>query len=270
MKNKFIVFVVSFLLVFAIVSCVNGLGNSSSLSLGGSSLPSDNSSISSSTSSGSLNTDEVAFSALTYCAYGDSIVYGYPPYGISGRLTTPYPLAVKNRLGLLSSTNKGITGGTFVPYSEPDWVHGCITEAVLNCYTKYDIISVMASSNDFAYNAPLGVLTDTTNATVCGALNIVASTLKERFPDSFIFFMTPYKKGGFDSPNRAGYILEELANCVKEIAALYDIPVLDMFNEGNFESTFSSEGGDGLHPDQAFIDEYTAPQIAEFIRENYK
>ena len=42
-----------------------------------------------------------------------------------------------------------------------------------------------------------------------------------------------------------------------------------MFELGNYEVEMSLSNSDGLHPSQEFFEEYTAPQIVDFIKNNY-
>ena len=56
----------------------------------------------------------------------------------------------------------------------------------------------------------------------------------------------------------------------KEWSETYNIPVLDMYNNGKYELEMYYPSSDGIHPSQEFIKNYTAPQIAEFIRQNYR
>ena len=85
-----------------------------------------------------------------------------------------------------------------------------------------------------------------------------------------MFFMTPYKLVGWSNNNSSGYNLNNVAQAVKEVANKYNIPVLDMFNLGQFELEMYNEDSDGVHPSQEFFKNYTAPQIAQFIKDNYK
>ena len=87
--------------------------------------------------------------------------------------------------------------------------------------------------------------------------------------------MTPYKEYPYhsntcDTPNRNGYTLEDYANAINVVCAKYNIPVLDMYNLGNFELEMYDTNSDGIHPSQEFFEKYTAPQIAKFIKENYE
>ena len=118
-----------------------------------------------------------------------------------------------------------------------------------------------------------------TDTTVYGSLNLIAEYLTNNCSDTFYFFITPYnaklKQGqyngntGYDD-NKLGYSLEDVATAYKEVGAKYNIPVLDLFKYGNYEVEMYDSDSDGVHPNQDFILEYTAPQIAEFIRQNYR
>ena len=61
----------------------------------------------------------------------------------------------------------------------------------------------------------------------------------------------------------------DVATVVQEVASRYEIPVLDMYNNGKYELEMYDGNSDGVHPSQEFIREYTAPQIVQFIEENY-
>lgn len=217
------------------------------------------------------NSSEVVdFTTLSYVAFGDSITYG-ADYSLSySQMGEPYPELVSNALGLASFTNKAVSGATFCT-NTLDRV--CMTDRVLSHTDKADIISVMLGVNDFATSLPLGKFGDTTSATIYGSLYLIAEHLTTTQEDAFIFFMTPYKcKIGtktYKDKNNAGYVLADVVTAIKVVASEYNIPVLDMFNEGQYELEMYNHGSDGIHPSQEFIREYTAPQIEEFIRQNY-
>jgi lysophospholipase L1-like esterase len=149
-----------------------------------------------------------------------------------------------------------------------------MTDRIL-AYTEHaDIISVLMGVNDFNRDLPLGTIDDFSNTTVYGALNMIASHFKTYYKDSFVFFMTPYKQAWGDkgsyTDNAQGYKLLDVANAVKEVVGNYGYPVLDLFNVGKYELEMYNAGSDGLHPSQEFFENYTAPQIAQFIKDNYK
>lgn len=207
------------------------------------------------------DTNVVDYSQLTYIALGDSITYGADGSLKDHRQAQyPYPVLVQHKLHLRDSVNYGISGSTvasgansFCPMSE----------RYVNM-ADGDIISVLGGVNDFGHNIPLGTIADSDTTTFYGALNILAKGLKTKYPNAFIFFMTPYKRAG-TMVNINGNTLEQFANAVKEVCVANGLPFLDLYNYGNFESEMNSSQSDGLHPSQSFYKNYTAKQIAEFI-----
>lgn len=216
-----------------------------------------------------LNND--IFTGLTYVAFGDSITFGADYTRNYSPMDYPYPALVAESLELFSVTNKAVSGATLCTNSM-NLV--CMTDRILAHTEQADIISVMLGVNDYNRSLPLGDIDDKTKDTVYGSLNLIAEHFTTTQEDAFIFFMTPYKcKVGsrtYEDKNDAGYVLEDVANAVKEVASKYNIPVLDMFNEGRYELEMYNYGSDGIHPSQEFIKNYTAPQIEEFIRQNYR
>ena len=196
---------------------------------------------------------------LTYVAFGDSITYGLV-LGSNGyyQAQSLYPNAVADILGLKECVNKGVCSATTKD------VCRYIDETTENA----DIISVMSGVCDRAGSRPLGTINDNTDATIYGCYNLIAQKLKEKYPNAFIFFLTPLKCKGWENPY-AGYTLEDVVIAMKRVAFKYDIPVLDTFNLGQFELEMFNEDSDGLHPSQEFFKNYTAPQIAQFIKDNY-
>ena len=140
----------------------------------------------------------------------------------------------------------------------------------VDMHSSADIISVMGGVNDYWLgDIELGTVYDTSTRTIYGALNVLVKGLKEKYPNAYIFFMTPYKWGYDTGVNALGFSLTDIANAIKKVCALNDIDVLDMFNLGRIELDFNSPNSDKLHPTQEFYKNYTAPQIAQFIKDNY-
>ncbi|MBQ9731452.1 MAG: hypothetical protein IJV94_05060 [Bacilli bacterium] len=217
-----------------------------------------------------LPNDEIDFSQLTYTAFGDSITYGADLI-IGGRVENPYPTVLSEILDLKSYENKGISGATL---SANDQGLTCMTDVITAYTSETDIIGVLGGVNDFNRNLPLGDIDDNDTSTIYGSLHVSMAYLSENYSDSFVFYMTPYKEyfhGVLWSDNNSqGYNLEDVSDAIKEVAEIYDIPVLDLLNEGNFESIMYDEDCDGIHPNQKFITNVMAPQIADFIEENYE
>ena len=211
---------------------------------------------------------EIDFSNLTYNAIGDSITYGYDSSNGGNQMENPYPKLVKKELGLLKARNYGISG--------------CILTSVHSnrnpiCFRykemtkEADIISVLCGVNDYWLgDIELGTLDDTETTTIYGALNTLVKGLLKKYPDSYIFFMTPYKCGNDPGTNKMGYSLKDISNAIKEVCNKDEVDVLDLYNDGQFELEMNESDSDGLHPSQEFVEKYTAPQIAQFIKDNYR
>lgn len=213
----------------------------------------------------------IDFSDKTYIAFGDSITFGADYTRGYAQMDNPYSELVASILGMKSYKNAGVSGATL---STNTLDLACISDIVLSNNTSYDVISLLGGVNDFNRDLPLGHYGDTENTTIYGSLDVIARFLTTNFSDSFVFFMTPYREywNGVHclSQNSQGYNLEDVANAVTQIAHKYFLPVLDLFNLGQFELEMFSSSSDGLHPSQEFIANYTAPQIAQFIKTNYK
>lgn len=260
MKNakKIILIVLLIVLIFGVVGCGIAL------------IPNDDDNASSgdNTSSQTQQSSNIDFSNLTYCAFGDSITYGYDN-GV--QMENPYSKLVANTLGLKSYKNAGISGSTLC-----ENIDGlpCIVNTAKSEKTQYDIISVMGGVNDYNRNAPLGEMGDTTTASVYGSLDCLIKVLQSNNPNAFIFFMTPFKSNWHGvscaNKNSAGYNLLDVARAVKDVCGKYNIPVLDMYEDSKYEVYgMYVDGSDMLHPRQEFISTYASPQIVRFIRANY-
>ena len=202
------------------------------------------------------------FAALTYVAFGDSITYGADHRNDYQQMEKPYPKLVGQELGLNRVENLGSSGASFTPNAP----NVCMTERILAYTGKADIISVHLGFNDWARTLPLGTPGDDQIDTVYGCLDMIAKHLTTAYPDAFIFFITPFKTS---VDRNDEYTLQDVSLAIQEVAAEYFIPVLDLYELGQFELEMYTEVSDGVHPTQAFFKEYTAPQIAEFIREKY-
>ena len=213
---------------------------------------------------------EVDFSELTFVAFGDSITYG-ADLKIGGRVENPYPTVVSELLGLKAYENKGVSGAT---YTTNNLGLTCMSNIITSYTSNADIIGVLGGVNDYNRSLPLGDFDDNNTSTVYGSLHVTMKYLKDNYSDSFIFYMTPYKEhfSGilWSDTNSSGYTLEDVSNAIKEVASVYEIPVLDLFETGNFESIMDNSDCDGIHPNQEFITNTMAPQIANFIKDNYK
>ncbi len=129
----------------------------------------------------------------------------------------------------------------------------------------------MCGFND-AGLAPLGKIDSTDTTTFYGAMNTMCQGLKEKYSNSWIFFMTSFKYDhyGVENPtNDFGDHREDYYNtAVKEICNKYNIDVFDTFSELSWHS--ATNAVDNVHPNQEFVSNVWVPAIAQYIKANYK
>jgi len=206
------------------------------------------------------------YSELNYIAFGDSITYGFDCVTDNIRVDKPYPQLIAEELKVNHHFNYGVNGATLTMGNEG---RTSIISQVINASSRADIVSVLAGVNDYYSNVPLGTINDEGYSTVYGALNSLVKALKSKYSDTFIFFMTPYQCFAKIGVNAAGVELSDIAQAVKDVCAKEGIPVLDLHESGEF-SEQNDPLSDGIHPTQEFFEEYTAPQITAFIKQNYR
>ena len=207
------------------------------------------------------------YKSMTYVTFGDSITYGIDGTKDNwGLMPEPYPVLVGKLLEVGEVKNKAISGATLCANSG----HTNMTEKILAFRDHADIISVMLGVNDYQTNMPLGNWDSKDNTTVYGSLFMIAQHLTEQYPDALVFFITPFptvRAGGNGATGQ--YNVADVAEAVKYVAAMYDIPVLDLYTIGQYENEMVLPTNDGIHPSQEHFRTYTAPQIAAFIEACY-
>lgn len=165
---------------------------------------------------------------------GDSITHGY------GYI--PYHSSIKTDKGIGTVNNYGVSGTTIA-------VRSGRTDSMLERYVNMnnaDLITVMGGVNDLIQAIPLGVMTDRVNNTFYGACHLLFSGMIGKFLGKSIGVITPIQKAGSNTS------LKPFVDAQKEVAAYYNLPVLDLFNQGGFPSEVTSFKDlymtDGLHP----------------------
>lgn len=131
-----------------------------------------------------------------------------------------------------------------------------------------DLITIFMGTNDYGYDTPIGAITDTSDVSFLGALNVIIPALQAKYPNARIVFVTPLHRYGYgvnsatgethtyDSiPNGAGHTLEDYVNAIIEACAKYGVDVIDLYNELELdpesEETREYYMEDGLHPNTA-------------------
>lgn len=186
-------------------------------------------------------------------------------YAIGDSVTADnrYQLLVKKELGLNSVQTDAIPGQSIRTMADR------VTPERLK---DMDLITLFGGTNDFGHNSFLGTIDDDQNTpTFYGELKSVTEKIiaaKEK--DAVVVFITPLKRGMFETeplytdPNASGNKLEDYVKAIKEVAELYGIPVIDLFEKGGFnEENFAELTIDNLHPNELGYEKISMVMIQE-------
>ena len=217
----------------------------------------------SSSSSSQQSEKVIDYKNITWSCLGDSIT------DESGG--EKYPSMLMDAYGYKAMNNYAKSGATITTLNENN-----LQQQIGKVDKDSDIISILAGVNDFLfYSAPKGKkgFSGSTD-NFYGAVDTLIKGLKERCPNAYIFFMTPYKcqwKDGraYDKENKEGLILSDYVNVIIDLCKQYDLDYLNLYVDGGFDYTNPYYTTDGLHPLGRFYDEFTVPMVAEFIETNY-
>lgn len=154
----------------------------------------------------------------SWSVLGDSI--SHP--GLNN-VSRKYWVWLTERAGGMNMYNYGISGTRITNFTQR--------------YTQMhysDIITVFGGVNDWGQQnpTPMGTISDATNSTFYGALNILCSGLLTRFPKSTIIFLTPLGNKGFspsfyEDENSLGLTVYDYADAILAVCKKYKIPVID-------------------------------------------
>ena len=200
--------------------------------------------------SGDVSTHGV-FAGKTAAFFGDSLTEQNYHY------TKGYHAWVKEILGLASYNNYGVSG-----YKVSD-VYSKVNAVTANA----DIVFVMCGVNDQNFSVPLGYFGDTTADTTYGALNMLCSMLKQKYPTSVIVFITPHYQNKY--PHSSGVTSYEVSKAIREVCGKYAIPVYDNFSlSGIYGTNLSTYTTDNCHWNDT-AHEMVGKNLAHFVAENF-
>ena len=167
-------------------------------------------------------------------ALGDSITAGAGAGGSS----YSYANVAARTIGA-NIHNHGVSGscindGYNLALTEPGY-----DQAFCNRYTQManglDLITVFGSVNDHRADSKLGVEGSTDSKDFYGALHVLITGLKQKYPTSRIVFITPFKIGGWDGRNLYGHSLTDFRNAIVTMCNKHQLEVLDLFTVKDFE-----------------------------------
>ncbi|HDO7072452.1 SGNH/GDSL hydrolase family protein [Klebsiella pneumoniae] len=204
---------------------------------------------------------------------GQAVPAGYVPFGGQGQElpwqgkgigflgdsitnTGNYIAPLLSRTGMRQIANYGVPG------------QGVRTMAdSLNATTidAMDFISILGGTNDYGGNRRLGTIADaradyddTTVKSFYYDVFFVLNKIYTLKPTVRVMFSTPMKRGTFESQpvypaaNSAGFTLPQYVQAIREVCALFSVPVCDLFAESGINLyNLSLYTGDNLHPNAA-------------------
>lgn len=194
---------------------------------------------------------------------GDSITWGYNP-NTGEQIEKNYSILLKERLNLKELRNYGINSSTLADNKisyEP------MCNRYKNMDDNADIVAIFGGTNDYGredLEVQLGKINDLGTATIYGALNNMCIGLKQKYPNSVIFFITPIQRAYIDRgcnfkyatniKNRLKYSLEDVANAIKEVCKKNNILVFDLYNNCDINTIedYIKYIPDGLHPTEEY------------------
>ena len=194
---------------------------------------------------------------------GDSITWGYNP-NTGEQIEKNYSILLKERLNLKELRNYGINSSTLADNKisyEP------MCNRYKNMDDNADIVAIFGGTNDYGredFEVQLGKINDLGTATIYGALNNMCIGLKQKYPNSVIFFITPIQRAYIDRgcnfkyatniKNRLKYSLEDVANAIKEVCKKNNILVFDLYNNCDINTIEDCIEyiPDGLHPTEEY------------------
>lgn len=189
---------------------------------------------------------------------GDSITEGVGPSDIENVYWKVF-----GRLTGAECVGYGVSGTRIARQHTEDYheKQGNFCDRAAKMEDGADIVVVFGGINDFSHgDAPLGSMNDKTNDSFFGALNVLLTTLINKYPDATIVFMTPLHTFSeyiqFNCFNvRAAGTLRDYVDAIIEACGFYSVPVLDLYRTSGIQPCVDiiceKYLPDGIHPNDA-------------------
>lgn len=146
-------------------------------------------------------------------------------------------------------------------------------------YANAHLVTIAFGTNDYngagsAGGVPIGAITDAPSVANGSSFyangRYVIETLLAWNPALALAMYTPFRRGNDTAPNTLGYVLKDYRDAIIALAAMYSIPVCDMYMEAGFNSfnfaTYMYQGdGLNLHPSNTGFSERVINRSARFL-----
>lgn len=217
-----------------------------------------------------IGENHIDFSHLTIACLGDSITEASNLSNMESYQQYAYPEKLGEILAAEKVTNLGIGGSSIGRYWADPFV-----ERFKDIPADTDLIIVMGGTNDgFCLSQKeLGSMEERKANTFIGDLDELMRGLKENYPQAKIVFATPLPNVLHDMLRKErAYLLPQsvLVNVIKELAAEYEIPVIDLYNANILDThdaaVIYNYMPDGVHCNSAGYTILAEHFAAELIR----
>ena len=211
-----------------------------------------------------------------WVAFGDSISAGFQ---LDDPDTQLYSQLIAKDLGLqlvsgsmhaMNSMGYTVTAGTAVgQHSMPAYVNADKNKDA-------DLVTIFAGTNDFGRSVamPLGTMADDANTeSFYGRLKLTCDLLSAKYPNALVILVTPLPRhdcaDGTKGAVEPTKTLVDYADAIRQVAALYSFPVLDLTRESGMQMRSkafrTAYMADNIHPNAAGHAKFIAPALERFI-----
>ncbi len=211
-----------------------------------------------------------------WVAFGDSISAGFQ---LDDPDTQLYSQLIAKDLGLqlvsgsmhaMNSMGYTVTAGTAVgQHSMPAYVNADKNEDA-------DLVTIFAGTNDFGRSVamPLGTMADDANTeSFYGRLKYTCDLLSAKYPNALVILVTPLPRHDCEDGTKGAVeptkTLVDYADAIRQVAALYSFPVLDLTRESGMQMRSkafrTAYMADNIHPNAAGHAKFIAPALERFI-----
>ena len=211
-----------------------------------------------------------------WVAFGDSISAGFQ---LDDPDTQLYSHLIAKDLGLqlvsgsmhaMNSMGYTVTAGTAVgQHSMPAYVNADKNEDA-------DLVTIFAGTNDFGRSVamPLGTMADDASTeSFYGRLKFTCDLLSAKYPNALVILVTPLPRhdcaDGTKGAVEPTKTLVDYADAIRQVAALYSFPVLDLTRESGMQMRSkafrTAYMADNIHPNAAGHAKFIAPALERFI-----
>lgn len=200
------------------------------------------------------NYDLSANNNLTFV--GDSITYGLHASDSSHS----YPSIISKNANI-TVYNEGVSNSTWQNGSANDTI-SLVSRSKSIDFTRGNTVVLFAGTNDFAQSLPIGALTDTTDKTMLGAINLVIQNIYGKNSAADIRLILPMWRARINDTNTPvdientangiGKYLKDYNDAIMSVGEYYHFPVLDLYHVfGINKLNYANWLADGLHPNDA-------------------